>query len=55
LRAALSLARWRVRQQRPEDARKTLVPVYSRFVEGFDTSDLLAAKTLLASLEDPSR
>jgi predicted ATPase len=50
LRGALSLARWRVRQDRPDDVRAVLAPVYSRFTEGFATADLLAARTMLESL-----
>ncbi len=50
LRAAMSLARlWRG-QQRVSQARKLLAPVYRRFTEGFGTADLIAAKSLLASL-----
>lgn len=55
LRAALSLARWRMRQDRPEDAGKILAPVYGRFIEGFDAADLRAAKAFLATLDSPSR
>jgi predicted ATPase/DNA-binding winged helix-turn-helix (wHTH) protein len=50
LRAATSLARlWRG-QQRGSQARKLLGPVYRRFTEGFETADLVAARTLLASV-----
>ncbi len=50
LRAAMSLARlWRG-QQRVSQARKLLAPVYRCFTEGFDTADLVAARTLLASV-----
>jgi predicted ATPase len=31
-----------------------LQPVYDRFTEGFDTTDLKAAKTLLEALAEPS-
>ena len=49
LRAAMSLARlWRGRQ-RASEARKLLAPVYRRFTEGFGTTDLIAAKALLAA------
>jgi predicted ATPase/DNA-binding winged helix-turn-helix (wHTH) protein len=48
LRAALSLARLRGRQGRPDDAKQILAPVYDRFTEGFETADLLAARALLA-------
>jgi tetratricopeptide (TPR) repeat protein len=48
LRSATSLARlWRG-QQRVNQARKLLGPVYRRFTEGFETADLVAARTLLA-------
>jgi predicted ATPase/DNA-binding winged helix-turn-helix (wHTH) protein len=50
LRSATSLARlWRG-QGRGKPARKLLGSVYRRFTEGFETADLVAAKTLLASL-----
>jgi predicted ATPase len=50
LRAAMSLARlWRG-QERVNQARKLLAPVYRRFTEGFETADLVAAKALLASV-----
>jgi predicted ATPase/DNA-binding winged helix-turn-helix (wHTH) protein len=47
LRAALSLARLWVKQDRRAAARHILAPVYDKFTEGFDTADLLAAKQLL--------
>ena len=50
LRAATSLARYRASQGRVEAAREALAPVYSGFTEGFDTSDLRQAKTLLEEL-----
>jgi predicted ATPase/DNA-binding winged helix-turn-helix (wHTH) protein len=50
LRAVMSLARLHVIQDRYDEARQLLVPVYSQFTEGFDTSDLKAAKELLATL-----
>ncbi len=50
LRSATSLARlWRG-QRRVNQARKLLGPVYRRFTEGFETADLVAARTLLASV-----
>jgi predicted ATPase/DNA-binding winged helix-turn-helix (wHTH) protein len=48
LRAALSLARLRVRQNRRDEARAVLAPVYDRFTEGFETADLRAARAILA-------
>jgi predicted ATPase/DNA-binding winged helix-turn-helix (wHTH) protein len=50
LRIALSFARLRVRQDRRDDARQLLAPVYNRFTEGFETPDLLFASALLQSL-----
>jgi hypothetical protein len=50
LRAATSLARlWRD-QNRTKAAREILAPVYDRFTEGFETTDLKAAKLLLDDL-----
>jgi len=50
LRAAASLARlWGERDRRAE-ARELLAPVYGWFTEGFDTTDLKAAKGLLDEL-----
>jgi predicted ATPase len=37
-------------QGRSGDALALLQPVYNRFTEGFDTTDLKAAKTLLDDL-----
>jgi predicted ATPase len=49
LRAAASLARlWR--DQRPDEARGLLAPVYGWFTEGFETLDLQEAKALLDKL-----
>jgi predicted ATPase/DNA-binding winged helix-turn-helix (wHTH) protein len=53
LRAALSLARLSARQDRPDDARQILLPVYGQFTEGFDTADMRSARAMLESL--PSR
>jgi pentatricopeptide repeat protein len=50
LRAAMSLARlWRD-QDKPQQARELLAPVYGWFTEGFDTRDLKDAKALLEEL-----
>ena len=50
LRAAMSMARlWRG-QDKPQQARELLAPVYGWFTEGFDTLDLKEAKTLLDAL-----
>jgi predicted ATPase len=50
LRAALSLARLRVRQGRRDDARQFLAPVYDQFTEGFETTDLRGARAILENL-----
>lgn len=50
LRAAMSLARLRIRQDRHEEARQVLAPVYDRFTEGFETADLRGARTMLETL-----
>jgi len=50
LRSAMSLAGLRVRQGRHDDARQILAPVYDRFTEGFETTDLRSARTMLESL-----
>jgi ATP/maltotriose-dependent transcriptional regulator MalT len=55
LRSAASLARLRRRQSRAEEARAILASAYNRFVEGFETADLLAAKRLLDELNDAGR
>jgi class 3 adenylate cyclase/predicted ATPase len=50
LRTATSLARlWR-QQNKADDARNILQPVYDWFTEGFETADLVDAKALLKSL-----
>ena len=50
LRAAASLARLWQAQGKPVEARELLAPVYERFTEGFDTTDLKEAKALLDEL-----
>jgi predicted ATPase len=52
LRGAMSLARLRRQQSRPQEAAALLAPVYGWFTEGFDTADLQAARTLLDELGD---
>lgn len=49
LRVAVSLARLRMTQNRHDEVRGLLEPVYERFTEGFDTPDLRAARALLES------
>jgi len=51
LRGAMSLARLRRQQGRPQEAVALLAPILGWFTEGFDTADLKAARTLLADLE----
>jgi tetratricopeptide (TPR) repeat protein len=50
LRAALGLARLWQGQGRCDDARQLLQPCYTWFTEGFDTADLVDARTLLEAL-----
>ena len=50
LRTATALARLHQNQSRRETARNVLTPIFSRFTEGFQTKDLLTAKTLLDEL-----
>jgi len=50
LRAATSAARFQLARGQRDLARDTLSGVYEWFTEGFDTTDLLAARTLLESL-----
>jgi predicted ATPase len=47
---ALSLARLRMKQDQPNDARDSLAAVYGRFTEGFQTANLRAACALLDAL-----
>jgi predicted ATPase len=50
LRAATSLARLWQSQNKRQEAYDLLTPVYEWFTEGFDTADLIEAKTLLEEL-----
>ena len=50
LRAALSVARLRVKQGRGGEAKQRLAQIYDRFTEGFETPDLRAARALLDEL-----
>jgi predicted ATPase len=50
LRAAISLARLWHNRGRRLDALNLLAPVFERFTEGFQTTDLVEAKSLLESL-----
>ena len=50
LRAATALAGLLVAQQRQDEARAVLAPVYEWFTEGHDTTDLKAAASMLAAI-----
>ena len=50
LRAAMSLSRLWQQQDKREEARALLAPIYGWFTEGFDTADLQEAKALLVAL-----
>ena len=51
LRGAMSLARLRRQQGKPQEAAE---PILGWFTEGFDTADLKEAKTLLDKLTEPA-
>jgi len=50
LRTTTSLARLLAKQGRRAEARVMLAEIYNWFTEGFDTADLIDAKTLLDQL-----
>ena len=50
LRATISLARLLASQGRRDEARTMLADIYNWFTEGFDTADLIDAKSLLDEL-----
>jgi predicted ATPase len=50
LRAVMSLCRLWQRQGKKADAHQMLAEIYTWFTEGFDTADLIEAKTLLEEL-----
>ena len=50
LRAAMSMARLRRHQDKRDEARELLAPIYGWFTEGFDTRDLKDARALLDEL-----
>ena len=52
LRATMSLARLLASQGRRDEARTMLADIYNWFTEGFDTADLIDAKTLLDELSE---
>jgi tetratricopeptide (TPR) repeat protein len=53
LRTTRSLALLRHKQDRHDEAHRVLATVYDRFTEGFETSDLSAARRLLDELKQP--
>ncbi|MFZ5918097.1 MAG: ATP-binding protein [Chloroflexota bacterium] len=55
LRATMSLARLWQGQDRSEEARAALAEVYGWFTEGFDTPDLVEARSLLVELQGSPR
>jgi class 3 adenylate cyclase/tetratricopeptide (TPR) repeat protein len=52
LRAATSLGRMLKLSGQPAEAHNIVAPLYAGFSEGFDTHDLIAAKTLLTELTE---
>lgn len=50
LRAVAALAKLWANQGRRDERRDLLAPSYAGFIEGFETADLKAAKTLLDAL-----
>jgi predicted ATPase len=54
LRGAMSLARLRQQQGRPQEAVALLAPILGWFTEGLDTADLKEAKALLDKLTEPA-
>jgi len=50
LRAATSLARFLLAQERQEEARSNLAPILASFTEGFETNDFKEAAALLRDL-----
>jgi predicted ATPase len=50
LRVVMNLSRLWQSQGKRDEARELLEPVYGWFTEGFDTADLIDAKTLLDEL-----
>ena len=54
LRSAIRLARLWLKQGKPKAAENLLAPIYERFEEGFDTTDLKEARLLLDPLPAPT-
>lgn len=55
LRIALSVSRLRATQGRQDEAKALLQSVYERFTDGFATTDLLVARTMLDALSGCAR
>jgi predicted ATPase/DNA-binding winged helix-turn-helix (wHTH) protein len=51
LRTATDLAALFANQGHPEGGRALLQPIFEQFIEGFDTADLTAAKSLISTLD----
>ncbi len=51
LRTSMTLAKFRARQGRHEEAHQLLHSIYGQFTEGFETGDLKAARLLLNELD----
>jgi len=51
LRAAISLARLLIAQNRQDEAKSNLAPILARFTEGFESADLKQAAALLGGLQ----
>jgi hypothetical protein len=54
LRAAMNLGKLWAAQQRERDALDLLEPLYGRFTEGFETADLIVARSLIDDLRSPA-
>jgi predicted ATPase len=50
LRTSVSLCRLLQKQSKKEEARELLTKIYNWFTEGFETRELMEAKTLLKEL-----
>jgi len=50
LRTSIDFAAMLSDQGQPESARRLLEPVFEQFVEGFDSADLTAARSMLSTL-----
>jgi hypothetical protein len=50
LRATISLAKFRKKENKPKEAYRRLKRIYAWFTEGFETADLREARELLQNL-----